>query len=125
MPRKPSKKTLRTKLDTAWSKAVRKKAGNKCEVCGIEHDKLNAHHIVGRRNLRLRWELYNGVCLCPGCHTFKTNSAHQNPEWFHYWLEENRWEDLRDVNCTMNEIKKWSIDEMKEKLEELNNFLNK
>jgi len=118
MPRTPSKKTLTKKLDTAWSKAVKNLAKNKCEVCG-KVESLNSHHVVGRRNRRLRWELFNGVCLCAGCHTFKLESAHQNPEWFHFWMEENRWEDLRDVNCKMFEIKKWTIPEMQEKLKEL------
>ncbi len=119
MPRKPSKKTLRNKLDKAWSRAILSKG--KCEICG-KKESLNAHHIVGRRNLALRWDLKNGVCLCAGCHTFKTLSAHQNPEFFHFWLEEHRWEDLRDINCIMYNIKKWSLEEMQEHLELLNNF---
>lgn len=116
MPRKTSKKTLRKKLDSAWSTAIRSKG--KCEVCG-KGESLNAHHIVGRRNLALRWELFNGVCLCAGCHTFKKDSAHQNPLWFNCWLEENRWEDLRDCYCRMNDIKKWTIEDMQAKLKEL------
>ena len=118
MPRTISRKGLVKKLDKAWSEAVKKQAKNKCEVCG-NRESLNSHHIVGRRNRRLRWELYNGVCLCAGCHTFKLQSAHQNPEWFHFWLEENRWEDLAKVNSTMNEIKKWSISDIQDKLKEL------
>ena len=122
MPRKPSKKTLKTKLDKAWSLAIRKRAGNKCEVCG-KKESLNAHHIVGRRNLRLRWELYNGVALCAGHHTFKLESAHQDSEWFHFWLEEHRWEDLCKVNVErVKGIKKWSIDELQDKLKELQNI---
>lgn len=124
MPRKISKKGLGKKLDIAWSRVVKLQAGNKCEICGLKHDKLNSHHIVGRRNLRLRWELYNGVCLCPGCHTFRTNSAHQNPIWFDKWLKENRGEDLKLIESTMNEIQKWSIDDMKVKSKELNEELN-
>lgn len=118
MPRKPSKKTLKNKLDKAWSQLVKLQAGNKCEVCG-KTESLNSHHIVGRRNLRLRWETYNGVCLCAGCHTFRTNSFHQNPVWAEEWLRENRGEDLKLVRATMNEIKKWTIEDMQEKLEEL------
>lgn len=121
MPRKPSKKTLRNKLDKAWSRNILSKG--KCEVCS-KKESLNAHHIVGRRNLTLRWDLRNGVCLCAGCHTFRTLSAHQNPEWFHFWLEENRWEDLAYINCVMYEIKKWTLEEMQDKLEELTNELN-
>jgi hypothetical protein len=114
--RKISKKGLEKKLDKAWSKAVLSKG--KCEVCGLrEH--LNAHHIEGRRNLRLRWDLQNGVCLCSGCHVFRKESAHQSPEWFHFFLEENRWEDLQYIMCVRNEIKKWSIEELEIKLNEL------
>jgi len=119
MPRKPSRKTLKTKLDKAWSIAVKKRAGNVCEVCKSSKS-LNAHHIVGRRNLRLRWELYNGVCLCAKHHVFGMNSAHQNSEWFHFWLEEHRWEDLAKVNVEMVKgIKKWTMDELQDKLKEL------
>jgi len=118
MPRKISKKGLKKKLDTAWSKVVRLQAGNKCEVCS-KTEYLNAHHIVGKRNLRLRWELYNGVSLCSGCHTLKTDSAHQNPVWFEKWLKEDRGEDYKLIEATMNEIKKWTVDEMLVKLKEL------
>jgi len=123
MPRKASKKTLKNKLDKAWSQLVKKQAGNKCEVCG-KTESLNSHHIVGRRNLRLRWELYNGVSLCAGCHRFKTASAHQNPVWFEDWLKEDRGSDLRLVRSTMNEIIKWTIEDMEEKLEELQEELD-
>jgi len=126
MPRKISKKGLKKKLDKAWSALVKQEAGNKCEVCGLAGDncRLNSHHIVGRRNLRLRWELYNGVCLCSGCHTFRSHSAHQNVVWFDEWLRENRGEDYKLVKKTMSEIKKWTIDEMLELLEGFEEQLN-
>jgi hypothetical protein len=117
MARTASKKTLRNKLDNAWSRAILSKGS--CEVCG-ETQYLNPHHIEGRRNLRLRWDLRNGVCLCSGCHTFRKDSAHQAPEWFHFWLEEHRWEDLQYVLCHRDEIKKWALDEMSEHLDKLN-----
>lgn len=121
MPRKPSKKTLKNKLDKAWSQLVKLQAGNKCEVCGKAGPDahLNSHHIVGRRNLRLRWETFNGVCLCAGCHTFKTDSFHQNPVWADDWLRENRGQDLKLIRVTMNEIQKWTIEDLKEELKEL------
>jgi hypothetical protein len=114
--RKPSKKTLRNKLDKAWSRAILKKG--KCEVCsGTQF--LNAHHIEGRKNLRLRWDLKNGCCLCSGCHMFRKNSAHQSPEFFHFWLEDNRWEDLQYIMCVRNEINKLTVEDMQELLKEL------
>ena len=118
MPRKPSKKTLKNKLDKAWSQLVKLQAGNKCEVCGST-ETLNSHHIVGRRNLRLRWEPFNSVCLCVKHHKFGNQSAHENPVWFEDWLRENRGQDLKLIRTTMNEIQKWSIEDMQEKLEEL------
>lgn len=122
MPRPISKKGLKKKLDELWSELVKREAGNKCEVCG-KKEYLNSHHIVGRRNLRLRWETYNGVCLCAGCHTFKTSSFHQNPIWADEWLRKNRSEDYRLVKKTMNEIKKWTMDEMLELREELEEII--
>lgn len=118
MPRKTSKKTLTKKLDNAWARVVKQRAGNKCEVCG-KREALNAHHYVSRSNRRLRWEPMNGLCVCAGCHLFKNESFHKNPEWGHFWMEENRWEDLRDINCVMYEIKKWTIGDMQDKLKEL------
>ena len=118
MPRKPSKKTLKNKLDKAWSQLVKLRAGNKCEVCW-NSETLNSHHVVGRRNLRLRWEVMNGVCLCVKHHKFGNQSAHENPVWFEDWLKENRGQDLKLIRSTMNEIQKWTIEDMQEKLKEL------
>ena len=121
MARKVSKATLGNKLDEAWSRAILSKGV--CEVCG-ETQFLNPHHIEGRRNLRLRWDLRNGVCLCSGCHIFRKDSAHQSPEWFHFWLEENRWEDLQYIMCHRGEVKKWTLEEMLEQLDKLNEDFN-
>lgn len=77
-----TKKSLKKKMDVLWSKLIRSKGA--CEVCGGSPD--NAHHIVGRINYALRWDLKNGICLCVGCH-FK---AHNNPMWFMDWLWDRR-----------------------------------
>ena len=69
------------KLDKMWSEKVKEEADFKCEICG-NRERLNAHHHIGRRSLTTRWWLPNGISLCPGCHTFSLQSAHQNPEHF-------------------------------------------
>jgi hypothetical protein len=120
MPRKTTKKGLTKKLDKAWSRHVKIRAGNKCEVCGSSLN-LNSHHIVSRTNRRLRWELYNGVCLCVKCHKFGNYSAHNNPVFFQAWLKQNRSDDHSLVESTMNEILKWGITDMQDKLLELEN----
>ena len=89
-----TKKTPRRKLAKKalelWAKIIRLKGS--CEICG-KTNFLVAHHIVGKRNLRLRYDLRNGVCLCAGCHTMKRESAHQDQVWFHFWLINNRSND--------------------------------
>lgn len=108
------KKTEIKKLDTLWSAIIR--GGGKCEVCG-KIGLLNAHHIIGRRNYNLRWDVRNGVCLCPGCHTFSNRSAHQDPERFHDWLEENRPEDIEYLRTERNKVNKLTFEEASEQLE--------
>lgn len=86
-----NKTQIKKKLDKLWSETIRSKG--RCEICG-KSDYLNAHHIIGRRALNTRWDLRNGCCLCSGCHTFKNQSAHQDPLFFIEWLKKNRPEDL-------------------------------
>jgi len=121
-----TKGKLSKKLDEAWSLAVKKRAGYKCEVCGIgESGHLNSHHIVGRRNRRVRWDVRDGVCLCVKHHRFGIESAHEDPLWFREWLEDKRWEDYAYLYTIKNQIKKWTFDEMLERLGELNKIIQK
>ena len=95
------------KLDSLWSKKVRSVGW--CEWCG-KSEHLNAHHVIGRRNRNVRWYVPNGVCLCSGCHTFKTTSAHQNYEMFREFIIKERGADwLADL------MEKSRIDCMAEK----------
>lgn len=108
------KKSEIKKLDKVWSEKIRSKGA--CEVCH-KTTSLNAHHIIGRRNRSVRWDLRNGVCLCAGCHKFSKLSAHQDPEWFHDWLKENRNEDLDYLRLERNKIYTQFYDEVIEKME--------
>jgi len=38
-------------------------------------------------------------------------------------MEENRWEDFQYITCKMNEIKKWTLVDMQELLDKLNEEL--
>ena len=86
--RKSSPRALLVReLDRLWRMAVVLRAGSQCEMtgkCGGEGrgHALNAHHIVGRSNYRVRWALINGACLTAGAHTLAPNSAHKNPIYF-------------------------------------------
>lgn len=74
--RKPSRKTLKAKLDKICSEIVRKRG--RCQICGKKKN-LQCAHIFGRRFLNTRWDLDNLLCLCPNCHI---NLAHQKPLLF-------------------------------------------
>ena len=72
-----------------WAFEVKERAGRVCEFCGKPHKWLNSHHIIGKRYLPLRYDLMNGLCLCPSCHKFAPGfAAHENPlrvsEWLRY-----------------------------------------
>jgi len=91
MAKKPSDKRLTINIDAQWSKIIRFRAGGKCEVCGSQSN-VQAHHIVGRGNWRLRWETKNGIALCSKHHKFdRHQSAHLNPLWFDDWLKKYSW----------------------------------
>lgn len=85
MIKSKSKKSLKTQADKLWSKIINLKGY--CEVCGKQG--YNAHHIIGRINHIVRWDIRNGCYLCYGCH-FK---AHNDPIEFIDWLKANREDD--------------------------------
>ena len=110
MPKTTQKKIhiLKNKLDTLWSEAVKKRAGNKCEFCGRE-DYLNSHHIYSRSKLSTRWSVDNGACLCVAHHTFSSKfSAHKTPADFMDFIENKRgseWLDKLRYEANQVELK--------------------
>ena len=112
-------------LDTAWSKAVKIKAGYKCEICGkTQHQcKLNSHHYVGRVNRALRWELENGICLCVQHHKFGKQSAHEDGDFIREWFKKNRPEDYNYTQLVKNVIFKRTNADRRELLKELKAYI--
>ena len=94
--RKKSPRALMVKeLDALWRLAVKLRAGNRCELSGKMGGEgrgmvLNAHHVIGRSNYRVRWLVANGALLSPGKHTLNSDSAHQNPLHFLEIMVEKR-----------------------------------
>ena len=59
--------------DEIWSQVVRQRAEYESEYSGKPYDKENgiylcAHHLIGKPNYRMRYELLNGFCLTLGEH---------------------------------------------------------
>ena len=80
-------KAQEKELDTLWSKAVKARAGNRCEMC-LKTEPLQAHHVIGRRNKTTRHKVSNGCCLCAGHHFY----AEQNGVAFAQWIIKSRGE---------------------------------
>ena len=119
---KPKKVKITTKtLDKLWRMAVKKLAGDECEYCGATKY-LNAHHVFGRRNFAVRWEINNGVSLCAKHHTFSNEfSAHQTPTRFKDWIIEKRGQDWYDeLNKQANTVKP-NREEIEKKLSDIIN----
>lgn len=93
--RKKTKSSIDKRLDTAWSRLVKLKSGNKCAVCSSEKA-LNSHHIYSRAKMSLRWSTENGICLCVGHHIGVKFSAHKTPIEFTEWLNEKLGPEFMD-----------------------------
>jgi len=64
-----------------WSKKVIARDGNKCTMCG-ETERLHAHHIIPwEKSEELRFELSNGITLCPSCHSKDQWKTRERTPW--------------------------------------------
>jgi hypothetical protein len=71
-------KTLRNKALRFWKLRVKERAGHKCELCGSTF-MLQGHHIESFRMCpALRYDEHNALCVCPKCHKFGRDAAHNS-----------------------------------------------
>lgn len=114
-------KKIDRKLDEAWSKLVKLRAGNKCEYCNKSNN-LNSHHIFSRSKKSTRWDVFNGISLCVAHHTFSSSfSAHKTPLEFIDWLTKYKGQDFIDrLRIKANSICKLHAFEKEILLSELN-----
>ena len=93
-----------TKEDKVWADAVKDRDGRKCVICG-DAERLNAHHIIPREQHATKYDLLNGLSLCPKHHFFcRQISAHNNPLGLILWLQEHRAEQFAYVCERQQEI---------------------
>ncbi len=103
---KKTKKTWKRQLDKLWSDIIRSKGY--CEWCG--NIGKNAHHVIGRTNYSLRWDIRNGCFLCVSCH-FK---AHNDPLGFTKFFRKNRYKDYLYLCKKRKEIAHYTISDYEE-----------
>jgi len=80
--KKPTRKSLVTKLDTVFSQYIRRKdAVNDiaiCVTCGKKDNwkKLQCGHFMSRRHYNTRWDEDNCHVQCAGCNVFKAGEIY-------------------------------------------------
>lgn len=119
--KKSETKRMSDKLDSLWSKLIR--SVGRCEYCHSTEN-LNAHHIFGKRNHSVRWDLDNGVCLCVSHHVYSTDfSAHLTPTLFTNWIIERNGEAWHyELTLKAHSGKKYDLHEKKELYEYLSSL---
>lgn len=78
--KKLNKTSLKKKMDKLFSEKVR--AIGFCQYCGSTEN-LQTAHIFSRKNLSIRWDPENAVCLCVKHHLYW---AHKEPVGFTRWV---------------------------------------
>lgn len=119
MPRKPTKTSLRRKLDKIVSEIVRKRG--KCERC-MSRQNLQACHINSRKYNLTRWDLENLLCLCAKCHAHFHDHPHELGDFVKKIKGEEVYEKLREV---YKSITKFTLDGLQTKLKILQDFNQK
>ena len=114
--KKLNKKHIKKEMSNLWSLIIRSKGY--CEICLNPFGRLNAHHIIGKRNYNLRWDLRNGLCCCVNCHKLSDGSIHDNPITFIKWFKAARPDDYEYLDND-----KWNI-KVKRKLSDYINIYN-
>jgi len=83
-------KRERNKKDKEWRELVKKRDNSKCVICN-RTDIVHCHHIIPREDKEFRFNIDNGICLCPLHHKFSRNiSPHKNPFSFMLWMSNNK-----------------------------------
>lgn len=80
MNRKKLLKRENNKKKKEWTIAVKNRFNNQCAICS-KKDYLNAHHIIPKEFEETRWDVMNGIALCPLHHKWGKYSFHKNGLW--------------------------------------------
>ena len=126
MPKKPSRKTLVTKLDAVFSEYIRRRYAKndiaQCVTCGKkDHWKnLQAGHFISRKHYATRWNEENVQVQCVGCNVYRYGEQYL----FGVYLGEEKSQELlqlsREVVKFSNTDLEIKINYFKRKIDELN-----
>ena len=85
------------KNDKEWRNIIKERDNSKCIICE-RTDIIHVHHIIPREIKKYRWNIDNGVCLCPRHHKYSFEiSAHKNSFAFITWLCKYKRNQIRNI----------------------------
>ena len=116
---KSPRKRLTDRLDKLCREIVLIRDENKCQWCGRYVEKTNAHcsHVIPKsKGNALRWDLINLKLLCFHCHI---NVWHKSPILAMDWLQSFFPARYVYLMKHKEDIRKFSIDDLKELEQEL------
>lgn len=102
------------KLDILFADYIRSRGY--CERCGAVAREGSGHglqcaHVYSRKNMTLRWDPNNALCLCTGCHIYW---MHKNPREFTHWFDLKYPERGRYLDENKNKITRRTLEDYKE-----------
>lgn len=137
-------KILYKELSDLWSLLVKEIYGfvspgyYRCEKCGKilrsgegagTGKGIVSHHIIGKRNGNVRWDLRDGSPLDSGCHTMNIDSAHQDRSAFIKIMIEKRgqkwWDGLQKRAGRKGGSKKWTLGQMERRKKSFQRLLKR
>lgn len=119
-------KNLKKENDKLWAECIKARAGYMSEL-SKQIGYLQAHHILGKKNYSLRYDLDNGICLTYSEHIY---GIHNQSKSLHY-LEQikavigrERWERLNKNRELKKETLQVINEYLRTKLKEFKNESN-
>jgi hypothetical protein len=118
--RKTPRQRLVKKLDDKIRVLVKKRDKNRCVYCNKYITGVSAHisHVKGRRLKSLRWDMNNVKLLCQRHHIYWW---HREPMEAWQWFQEKYPIRADYILRNKNKVVKYSVTDLEDKLEELNN----
>lgn len=75
------KRPTRKSVEALWSECVKARAGYKSEYSGKDQGPICSHHIFGKPNYSLRFDLDNGICITNGEHSWIAHNPNRATEF--------------------------------------------
>ena len=126
MPKKPSRKTLVTKLDAVFSEYIRRRYAKndiaQCVTCGKkDHWKnLQAGHFISRKHYATRWNEENVQVQCVACNVYRYGAQYL----FGLYLGSDKSQELLQLSRQVVKFTDYELEEkinyFKSKIEEIN-----